>query len=75
MLIINSFALHASQVSKADPSAHLLACAPSNSACDLLGERLMVHMDPHQVYRLYASSRDPNSVPKNLLVRWFLLDL
>uniref|UniRef100_A0A8C4I5S1 RNA helicase n=1 Tax=Dicentrarchus labrax TaxID=13489 RepID=A0A8C4I5S1_DICLA len=50
-----------------DPSAHILACAPSNSACDLLCERLMVHMERHQVYRLYASSRDPNTVPKDLL--------
>uniref|UniRef100_A0A3Q3VUE4 RNA helicase n=1 Tax=Mola mola TaxID=94237 RepID=A0A3Q3VUE4_MOLML len=49
-----------------DPSAHILACAPSNSACDLLCERLMLHMDPHQVYRVYASSRDPRSIPKNL---------
>uniref|UniRef100_UPI0037E7FEF8 putative helicase mov-10-B.1 n=1 Tax=Semicossyphus pulcher TaxID=241346 RepID=UPI0037E7FEF8 len=55
------------QVSRADPSAHILASAPSNSASDLLCERLMVHMDPHQVYRLYASSRDSRSVPKNLL--------
>uniref|UniRef100_A0A8C4I789 RNA helicase n=1 Tax=Dicentrarchus labrax TaxID=13489 RepID=A0A8C4I789_DICLA len=55
------------QVSRADPSAHILACAPSNSACDLLCERLMVHMERHQVYRLYASSRDPNTVPKDLL--------
>ncbi|XP_040888869.1 putative helicase mov-10-B.2 isoform X2 [Toxotes jaculatrix] len=54
------------QVSRADPSAHILACAPSNSACDLLCERLMVHMDPYQVYRVYASSRDPSSVPKHL---------
>lgn len=46
----------------------MLACAPSNSACDLLCERLMVHMDPYQVYRLYANSRDPKSVPKDLLV-------
>lgn len=55
------------QVSRAHPSAHMLACAPSNSACDLLCERLMVHMDPYQVYRLYANSRDPKSVPKDLL--------
>ncbi|XP_044071008.1 putative helicase mov-10-B.1 isoform X2 [Siniperca chuatsi] len=55
------------QVSRADPSAHILACAPSNSACDLLCERLMVHMDPHQVYRVYASSRDPRTVPTHLL--------
>ncbi|XP_034539182.1 putative helicase mov-10-B.1 isoform X2 [Notolabrus celidotus] len=55
------------QVIRADPSAHILACAPSNSACDLLCQRLMVHMDTHQFYRLYASSRDPRTVPKNLL--------
>lgn len=48
--------------------AHILACAPLNSACDLLCERLLVHMDSHQVYRMYASSRDPNSIPKALLV-------
>ncbi|XP_069004395.1 putative helicase mov-10-B.1 [Embiotoca jacksoni] len=55
------------QISKADRSAHILACAPSNSACDLLCERLMVNMDCHQVYRLYASSRDSKTVPENLL--------
>ncbi|XP_068568586.1 putative helicase mov-10-B.1 [Cebidichthys violaceus] len=55
------------QVSRADPSARILACAPSNSACDLLCERLMVHTDAAQIYRVYASSRDPRSVPKNLL--------
>ncbi|XP_032370048.1 putative helicase mov-10-B.1 [Etheostoma spectabile] len=55
------------QVSGADKSARILACAPSNSACDLLCERLMVHMDPHRIYRVYASSRNPNSVPVNLL--------
>ncbi|KAF7668035.1 hypothetical protein LDENG_00036090 [Lucifuga dentata] len=55
------------QISRAEPSAHILACAPSNSAADLLCERLMVHMDPHQIYRVYASSRDPNTVPKQLL--------
>lgn len=55
------------QVSRAHPTAHILACAPSNSACDLLCERLMVHMDVHQVYRLYASSRDPSTVPQHLL--------
>ncbi|CAN9511896.1 unnamed protein product [Ophioblennius macclurei] len=55
------------QVSKADPTAHILACAPSNSAGDLICERLQAHMDSHKVYRVYAASRDPRSVPKNLL--------
>uniref|UniRef100_A0A667WJK6 RNA helicase n=1 Tax=Myripristis murdjan TaxID=586833 RepID=A0A667WJK6_9TELE len=53
--------------SLAEPSANILACAPSNSACDLLCERLMVHMDPLRLFRLYASSRDPRTVPKHLL--------
>ncbi|KAM4741443.1 putative helicase mov-10-B.1 isoform 2-T3 [Anableps anableps] len=55
------------QVSKADPSAHILACAPSNSACDLLCERLKPHLATYELYRMYASSRDMNSVPKDLL--------
>ncbi|XP_056292650.1 putative helicase mov-10-B.1 [Pseudoliparis swirei] len=55
------------QVSKADPSARILACAPSNSACDLLCERLMVHTDASRICRVYASSRDPRSIPKNML--------
>ncbi|KAK7916467.1 hypothetical protein WMY93_012228 [Mugilogobius chulae] len=64
---LNMFNQAMNQVSKAHPGVHILACAPSNSACDLLCERLLVHMAPHQVYRLYASSRDPKTVPKQLL--------
>uniref|UniRef100_A0A8C7D9M8 RNA helicase n=1 Tax=Oncorhynchus kisutch TaxID=8019 RepID=A0A8C7D9M8_ONCKI len=45
------------QLNRVDPLCHILACAPSNSASDLLCERLLGHMDPHCVYRLYASSR------------------
>ncbi|CAB1461141.1 unnamed protein product [Pleuronectes platessa] len=55
------------QVSMADPSAHILACAHSNSACDLLWERLMVPMDGQPVYRMYANYLDPGSVPEHLL--------
>ncbi|KAM6980838.1 putative helicase mov-10-B.1 [Aplochiton taeniatus] len=57
------------QLNRALPATHILACAPSNSASDLLCERLLAHVDPHRVYRLYASSRGPNTVPKNLLKR------
>ncbi|XP_015251753.1 PREDICTED: putative helicase mov-10-B.1 [Cyprinodon variegatus] len=55
------------QVTRVDPSAHILACAPSNSACDLLCERLKAHLNSNQLYRMYASSRDPNTVPPGLL--------
>ncbi|XP_062396748.1 putative helicase mov-10-B.1 [Sardina pilchardus] len=46
---------------------HILACAPSNSAADLLCEKVLDHADTHQVYRLYASSRDPRFIPEAVL--------
>ncbi|XP_060925046.1 putative helicase mov-10-B.1 [Limanda limanda] len=55
------------QVIMADQSAHILACAHSNSACDLLWERLMKTMDPQRVYRMYANYLDLGSVPEHLL--------
>ncbi|XP_051985600.1 putative helicase mov-10-B.1 [Xyrauchen texanus] len=55
------------QVNKSVANAHILACAPSNSACDLLCERLLGYVDAHRLYRLYAPSRDPLTVPQKLL--------
>ncbi|KAL4622450.1 putative helicase mov-10-B.1 isoform X1 [Arapaima gigas] len=55
------------QVRKLDPQACVLACAPSNSASDLLCERVREHIDGHTVFRLYAGSRDPATVPPALL--------
>ncbi|XP_051996519.1 putative helicase mov-10-B.1 [Xyrauchen texanus] len=55
------------QVNKSVVNAHILACAPSNSACDLLCERLLGYVDAHHLYRLYAPSRDPRTLPKKLL--------
>ncbi|XP_012690883.1 putative helicase mov-10-B.1 [Clupea harengus] len=55
------------QIIRSHPSAHIVACAPSNSASDLLCERLLGHVDGNQLYRLYASSRDPRTVPPKLL--------
>ncbi|KAI4903009.1 hypothetical protein NFI96_012038, partial [Prochilodus magdalenae] len=56
-------------VDKLGAGAHVLACAPSNSACDLLCERLLRYIDAHRVYRLCASSRDPRTMPQKLLKR------
>ncbi|KAF4109902.1 putative helicase mov-10-B.2 [Onychostoma macrolepis] len=56
------------QVENNIPGACILACAPSNSAADQLCEKLITsqHVDARKIYRLYASSRDPNAIPKFL---------
>ncbi|TRY87279.1 hypothetical protein DNTS_028207 [Danionella cerebrum] len=48
--------------------AYILACAPTNSAADQLGEKLIEsqHVDAQKIYRLYAVSFNPNEIPKNL---------
>ena len=47
------------QVEKTDASCHILACAHSNSAADLLCEKLM---NP-EVYRLYAKCQEGEITP------------
>ncbi|KAI0694508.1 RNA helicase [Cytidiella melzeri] len=48
-----------------NPNAHILACAPSNSAADLIASRLAM-LKPSELFRFYAPSRFKNSVPDDL---------
>lgn len=48
------------------PTAHILACAPSNSAADLIASRL-VALGKDTLFRFYAPSRNKSQVPDELL--------
>ncbi|KAJ3586909.1 hypothetical protein NHX12_013301 [Muraenolepis orangiensis] len=54
------------QIHKTQASCHILACAPSNSAADLVCKKVLDHVDRNKVFRLYASSLDRRRVPTEL---------
>ncbi|KAG5351366.1 hypothetical protein C0989_006827 [Termitomyces sp. Mn162] len=54
------------QVLRANPSTRILACAPSNSAADLIAMRLR-DLSPSEMFRFYAPSRAKDQVPLELL--------
>lgn len=54
------------QLLDSDPRVTILACAPSNSAADLLAEKLISVLDSTQLFRLNATSREYKSLPKIL---------
>ena len=56
------------QVWKNIPDAHVLACAPSNSAADLIAERLIKHVPESQIFRMHAVSRIYKSIPEAIRV-------
>ena len=49
------------------PNARVLICAPSNSAADLVAQRLSARLRNDQLFRYYAPSRSKNDVPDELL--------
>ena len=55
------------QLLRAQPTARILACAPSNSAADVIAARLLGALDATQLYRFYAPSRRSTNVLPELL--------
>jgi helicase MOV-10 len=49
-----------------DPQARVLACAPSNSAADLIAFRLRGHLKTDELFRFYAPSRYRDQVLDDL---------
>nr|XP_056700824.1 helicase MOV-10 [Euleptes europaea] len=54
------------QVLRCIEGSHVLACAPSNSAADLLCQHLIKHVDKRNIYRLNAYSRDYRLIPEDI---------
>ena len=50
------------------PGALVLACTPSNSAADLIAEKLLGHLQAREVYRMNAFSRPLGTIPDKLKV-------
>jgi len=72
-IVIAAFVTVCVQVLKLITSAHVLACAPSNAAADLLAERLLDHLpSSSSLLRLCARSRDWVSVPPAIKVSQYL---
>ncbi|KAH7908653.1 RNA helicase [Hygrophoropsis aurantiaca] len=54
------------QILHHNPNARILATAPSNSAADLIAERLISVLNTDELFRLYAPSRFKKQVPDQL---------
>lgn len=56
------------QLEKSRSSCNILVCTSCNSAADLLCQEIIKTVDKRKVYRMYANSMDPKSVPEQLKV-------
>ncbi|KAL8595223.1 hypothetical protein ACOMHN_043376 [Nucella lapillus] len=54
------------QVLKNLPEARVLACAPSNSAADIIADKLVDHLQKREVYRMNAFSRGAGSISEKI---------
>lgn len=54
------------QVKKKLKESYILVCAPANSACDWLAQKLIPHCTTKELLRLHSSSRDWSTVPQEL---------
>ncbi len=55
------------QLLRSHPNACILACAPSNSAADLLAERLASALGPSELFRCNAIFRNRSTLPDALV--------
>ena len=55
------------QIWKASKGSNILASAPSNSAADLLAQKLIMHIPKTQILRYYSQSRVEKLVPRDIL--------
>ena len=60
------------QILRCNPTARVLACAPSNSAADIIALRLSGLLKTDELFRFYAPSRGKRTVPSNLRPYTFL---
>ncbi|KAG2003546.1 RNA helicase [Coprinopsis cinerea AmutBmut pab1-1] len=54
------------QILQATPQAKVLVCAPSNSAADIIAERLADHLSSEMLFRMYSPSRTTQQSSKRL---------
>lgn len=54
------------QIYKLQPSSRIVACAPSNSASDIIAIRLLEHISKQHMLRMHAESRMISTIPEKL---------